>query len=175
MQILFATNTIDNPSWNMWSVNDASIKHHFWHNRFLLDDLAGCQTLQMFQSLLLSNYGGFTNSIATDRLPFTASNSFYSCVGLFVVFGLNICNNILISTYIKGWLVMKKELSRYTDLRWKIFIHTFKLSKRKSLNNTLDLIFLGFLWCHTQGGGPCLCSRGGMFVVTILIVGSWCK
>ena len=83
---------------------------NIWHERFLLDDLAGCQALQMFQSLLLSNYGGFTNSSATDRLPFTASNSFYSCVGLFVVFGLNICNNILISTYIKGWLFNEERI-----------------------------------------------------------------
>ena len=94
----------------MWILNNASVLSYIWHERFLLDDLAGCQALQMFQSLLLSNYGGFTNSSATDRLPFTASNSFYSCVGLFVVFGLNICNNILISTYIKGWLFNEERI-----------------------------------------------------------------
>ena len=42
------------------------------------DDLAGCQVVQMFQFLLLSNYRGFTNSSATDTMPFMASNTFYS-------------------------------------------------------------------------------------------------
>ena len=42
------------------------------------DDLAGCQVIQMFQFLLLSNYRGFTNSSATDTMPFMASNTFYS-------------------------------------------------------------------------------------------------
>ena len=41
------------------------------------DDLAGCQVVQMFQFLLLSNYRGFTNSSATDTMPFMASNTFY--------------------------------------------------------------------------------------------------